>query len=245
MKIDRALIFHRSTFPGSGAHGRRPIEPSFFKEYPQAPRVELPRETLGGAEELRRVIVKRRSCREFSPEPLTLQEISDLLYLTIGVTAVTEAYGIENFPLRAAPSAGALAPIELYPIFFNPPEGLEERGLYHYNALKHVLEFLIEGDLSEPLVDACLGQEFLAQAPMAILFTAVYPRSSWKYGIRAYRYIHLDAGFAGENLYLAATSMGLGTVAIGAFDDEKLSALLGFDEEELPMLVMPVGKKPS
>jgi len=244
MRIDRALIFHRSTFPGSGAVDKGGLEPSFFKEYPQAPRVELPRETLDGAEKLSAVITRRRSVREFSPDPLSLNEISDLLYFTIGVTAVTDAYGIENFPLRAAPSAGALAPIELYPIFFNPPEGLK-MGMYHYNALKHVLEFLIEGDLSEPLVDACLGQEFLARAPMAILFTAVYPRSRWKYGIRAYRYIHLDAGFAGENLYLAATSMGLGTVAIGAFDDEKLSALLGFDEEELPMLLMPVGKRLS
>ncbi len=240
--MDRAIEFHRSTYPGRNTGQGGPM-PQFFKEYKHAPSFELPREIKKRNVSVEKAIMNRRSRRKFKPDPLTIDEISDILYFTYGSTAVVPAYGlgIEKFPLRAAPSAGALAPIELYPVLLSPPEDLK-KGIYHYNVLKHSLEFIIEGDVKDLLIEACLGQHFVGEAPFAVIFTAVYSRSKWRYGLRAYRYIHLDCGFAAENLYLIAESLGLGTVAIGAFDDEKISVLLQLSDDELPMLVMPVGR---
>jgi SagB-type dehydrogenase family enzyme len=118
-----------------------------------------------------------------------------------------------------------------------------ETGLYHYAVLEHALERLRTDDLRTELVVAGVGQEMLGQAQVVFVLSAIFQRTRWRYRERAYRYILLEAGHIGQNLYLAATSMGLGACAVGAFLDDNLNNLLGLDgEEESALYLIPVGK---
>lgn len=181
-------------------------------------------------------IDKRRSERAYTGEPISLEELSSLLHYAAGVTG-----RVGNFPLRAAPSAGALYPIEIYPIV-NNITGLE-KGIYHYDPRDHSLEVLDLGDYRSKVAKASLEQDFLSQANVVLALTAVFERTQWKYGARGYRYIYLDAGHIAQNIYLEATSLGLGACDVGAFFDDEVNKLLKIDGvEEFAVLLVSVGK---
>lgn len=167
-------------------------------------------------------IQRRRSVRDYAGQPMTLEELSRLLYYADGINA--ERWGHK---LRAAPSAGALYPIEIYPVVHRVEE--LQPGLYHYLVRDHALELLQAGDLRGEIVRHGLMQEFLGQANLVLVFTAIFQRLRWKYQERTYRYALLEAGHLGQNVYLAATSMGMGACAVGAFLDDDLNAMLGVD----------------
>ncbi len=186
-------------------------------------------------------IKRRRSAEGFTKEAITLEELATVLYLGVGVTGWTSAYGYLKFPLRAYPSAGGLQPIEAYPVV-SRVQGLEP-GLYYYDALRHELQLLKRGELSKRLAAIAFDQEIVEQAPVSIVLTAYYARTRWKYWKRALRYALLDAGAAMENIYLAAVGLGLGARAIGAFYDEELCKFLGIDcISELPIVIMLIGR---
>ncbi len=216
--------------------------PPLVKRYVNAEVVSLPPPRFARRLSVEDAIISRRSRRSFRDEPLTLEEISTLLYLTAGISRwIYGAYGLARFPLRTYPSAGALQPVELY-LSAHSVAGLRP-GLYHYNPVDHVLEKLREGDFSRRLIDIALGQEHVGEAPATVIMTVYWARTRWKYGDRAYRYAMLDAGFAGENLYLACEALGLGTCAVGAFYDDELCELLEIDcVDEIPVLMFPVGR---
>jgi SagB-type dehydrogenase family enzyme len=178
----------------------------------------------------------RRSQRGYMETPIGLKELSQLLFAAQGITG-REA----SVPLRAAPSAGALYPIELYVVVNHP--GQLQRGLYHYEPELHALRLLRGEDLRARLSQACLGQEFVGQASVALIMTAIYSRTTGRYGQRGQRYVHMEAGHISQNIYLQATSLGLGSVAVGAFHDDQLNELLGADgEKETALYVHPVGQ---
>jgi SagB-type dehydrogenase family enzyme len=167
---------------------------------------------------------------------MTLEELSQLLYYTGGITG--EHWGHK---LRAAPSAGALYPIEIY-VVVHRVEDLQP-GLYHYAVKDHALELLRSRDLRGEIVRCGLMQGFLGQANVVLVFTAILQRLRWKYRERAYRYALLEAGHLGQNVYLVATSMGVGACAVGAFEDDDLNAILGVDgKEEAAIYMLAVGK---
>ncbi len=165
-------------------------------------------------------IAKRRSVRDYSPLPLTLEELSQLLWACQGIT---EPY----FRLRAAPSAGALYPLETY-VVVNNVEKLE-RGVYRYLVEEHALEMRVQGDLRRSIASAALEQEFIADAGAVFVWTAVPERTKSRYGERGWRYIYKDAAHACANLYLAAVALELGCCAIGACFDDEVNQLLGID----------------
>lgn len=178
-------------------------------------------------------IVTRRSVRDYAEEPMTIKEISTLLYVTQGITAEGK---------RAAPSAGALYPIETY-LVVNNVKGLE-KGLYHYIPEEHSLVIVKIGDLSADIKKAGFSQDPLEKAAVDFIWTAVFERTTEKYGDRGIRFIHLEVGHISENLYLQANSMGLGAVAIGGFSDEEVNAFLGVDgEKESVIYINVVGRK--
>ncbi len=216
--------------------------PPLVKRYVDVDVIQLPPPKFPRQIPVEDAILSRRSIRSFRDEPLALEELSALLYLTAGISRWTYgAYGLPRFPLRTYPSAGALQPVELY-VSVHSVTGLRP-GLYHYNPVNHSLEKLKEGDFSRALIDIALGQEHAGRAPVTVIMTVYWARTRWKYGDRAYRYAMLDAGFAGENLYLACAALGLGTCAIGAFYDEELCKLLEIDcIDEIPVLMFPVGR---
>jgi SagB-type dehydrogenase family enzyme len=226
--------------------GRQP-EP--YKVYAGASRVALPDPRGFNGLSLEEAIATRRSRRDYAAGPLTLEELSRLLWAAQGITE-------KQAGLRAAPSAGALYPIELYPVIHNVV-GLKP-GIYHYAVRKHALELVSkipvggrEGDFRAEVVSAGLGQGHLGEAAVCFVYfdsaqyklSAIFQRLRWKYRERTYRYALIEAGHIGQNLYLAATALGLGACAVGAFLDDELNDLLGIDgEQEAALIVISVGK---
>ncbi len=152
-------------------------------------------------------ITIRRSAEDFIDEPISIDDLATILFLGLGITGWTQAYGLDKYPLRAYPSAGALQPIEAYPVIHNVT-GLRE-GLYHYDPFSHALEILRLGRFNSLMADLALGQDHVSRASIVIILTAFYSRTRWKYWKRALRYVLIDAGAVMENMYIAATGWGL------------------------------------
>ena len=195
---------------------------------------DLPPADLSARAPLWPSIAQRRSVRDYAPKPLTLHELSQLLWASQGVTAPGE------YALRAAPSAGALYPIETY-LVVNNVAGLEP-GVYHYRVPDHKLELLQRAACGRDLAEAALGQEMCASAAVVFVWTAIIQRSRWKYGQRAYRYIYLDAGHIAAHVSLAAVALGLGSCQIAAFFDDEVNAVVQVDgESEFAVYMTSVG----
>jgi SagB-type dehydrogenase family enzyme len=173
----------------------------------------------------------RRSVRDYAKDSLTIEQISQLLWAAQGITA--------KWGGRTAPSAGALYPLEIYLVAGEVKE--LEPGLYHYDPGEHAISQKKAGDLRKKLTQASLYQDEISKAPATLIITAVYERTEKKYGKRGIRYVHMEVGSVGENIYLQAESLNLGTVFIGAFDDDEVKKAMGIEEE--PLGIMPMGKK--
>jgi len=203
--------------------------------------IELPDPRAIEAEPLgvREAIERRTSIRAYSEEPLSLAELSLLLWCTQGVKQVS------NRPatLRTVPSAGARHCFETY-VLANRVEGLEP-GLYRFLAVDHRLQEVdLDPDVAERVTKACLDQRFIQASAATFIWTAVAYRMMWRYGERGYRYMHLDAGHACQNLYLSAETVGCGACAVAAFDDDLLNRALGVDGvDQFAVYVGVAGKK--
>ncbi|RMF92965.1 MAG: SagB/ThcOx family dehydrogenase [Candidatus Schekmanbacteria bacterium] len=212
-------------------------KPPLYKEYPDSKKIKLPPPARDKEESFSNIIMKRRSIRDYSNSPLSLSDLSYLLWATQGITA--QIYGYE---FRAAPSAGALYPIETYLLVNNVKE--IEKGIYHYAVKSHSLETIKEGDFSKKTASAALGQDMVALAPLCFIWTAIFERSKWKYSERAYRYVYLDAGHIAAHLSLAAVSIGLVSCQIAAFFDDEVNELIEVDGKEESTLYMSTVGKP-
>ena len=213
-------------------------KPETYKLYPSAPKIPLPDPLIKGGRSLWNVIEARRSLRDFSSQPLELPILSQLLWACQGITA-----RIHGYEMRTAPSAGALYPIETYLCLFSVTGA--ESGIYHFGIRKHELEQLKTGDFREAGVAASLNQRLVSSAPVVFVWTAVFPRSKWKYGQRAFRYVYLDAGHIAQNLALAAVSQGLGSCQIAALYDEEVNKILEVDGKDESVVYMTAVGYPS
>jgi SagB-type dehydrogenase family enzyme len=205
---------------------------------PAAPKmIPLPPPSLGDGPTLWKALQKRRSFRDYKPEPLSLVELSTLLWATQGITE--KAFGPWY---RTAPSAGALHPIDTY-LVVNRVEGLEP-GIYFFDVVEFSLILKRAGDLARSIAQAALNQEMARTAAVVFVWVAVIRRSSQKYRQRAYRYIYLDCGHIAQNLYLGATALDLGCCAVAAIFDDEVNDLVGVDgQEETAIYLAMVGKK--
>jgi SagB-type dehydrogenase family enzyme len=202
----------------------------------QKDEISLPKPSLKGALSVEEAIKARRCIRSFKAKPLTMKQLSQILWAAQGITQ-------DGGFMRAAPSAGALYPLELFAVVGNNSiEGLKA-GVYQYIPASHSMKVLLKNDVRKDIMKAALDQECIAQAPINIIITADYNRTAKKYGGRAVRYVHIEVGHAGENIMLQAISLGLSSVIIGAFYDEKLSFALQLPPELKPLLIIPVGYK--
>ena len=196
--------------------------------------VELPPPRLDGPMSLEEAIANRRSIRRYTDEPLTLQDLSQLLWAAQGITDPERGF-------RAAPSAGATYPLELYVVVGAGGVVGLPAGIYHYDPHEHAISLWLEGDLRDQLCEAALGQEWVREAPISIVIAAAFERTTSRYGERGIRYVYLEAGHAAENVYLQAVALGLGTVAVGAFYDSMVEEVLALPEDQDPIYIMPVG----
>lgn len=189
--------------------------------------IALPTPQLKGAMSLEETLAKRRSVREFSDEPLTMEEIGQLLWAAQGITSPTGQ--------RTAPSAGALYPLEVYVV--------KRDGVFRYEPAQHQLRAHARGDLRQPLFVAALEQEAVKVAPVDFVIAAAYERLAVKYGDRAPRYAHIEAGHAAQNILLQAVALKLGAVPIGAFYDDQVKQVLALPTDHQPLYVIPVGRR--
>ncbi len=209
-------------------------QPARYKTYPAVERVTLPPPSFVGGMSFAEALTRRRSVRSYVAAPLSPAELADLLYAAQGVTDTQRA-------LRAAPSAGALYPIEVYVVVNNVTDLAP--GLYHYAVREHALELLKQEDLRLAVSGAGLGQGFLGQANVCFILSAIFQRTRWRYRERTYRYVLFEAGHIAQNLYLAATALGMGACAVGAFLDDEFNALVGLDgKSEAVLYVIAAGK---
>jgi SagB-type dehydrogenase family enzyme len=195
--------------------------------------IKLPKPELIGEQSVELLLQQRRSVRFYQNTALNLAEVGQLLWSAQGVS---NAQG-----LRTAPSAGALYPLKLFIVVGNVKE--LSPGIYQYNPEDHSLQKTANGDSRKSLQKAALNQSCVGDAAIIFVFTAIYKRTTWKYGKRGVRYVHMEAGHAGQNLFLQAEALHLGTVVVGAFDDDKVREVLNLDSDIQPLSLMPVGRK--
>lgn len=202
-------------------------------------RICLPMPRLEGTISLERALANRRSIRDYLDEPLTLEELSQLLWSAYGITET-------RYGFKTTPSAGATYPLEIYAVIAPrgvvAPEGFLEPGSYHYDPHSHCMNMVRRGNLVEELYHAALDQPWVLKAPVNIVITADYTRTTRVYGARGIQYVHIEVGHAGQNIYLQATALGLATVAIGAFYDNKVQKIVGAPANERPLYIMPIGR---
>jgi len=193
---------------------------------PVGKEIVLPAAVTTGGMGLSESVAKRRSVREFTSQALSMEQLSQLTWAGQGITDPEQGR-------RAAPSAGATYPLELYL--------LTKEGVFRYVPQGHKLVQLGDRDRRDDLSNAALGQASVAQAALDIVIVGVLSRTETKYGERAEQYVHIEAGAAGENILLQATALGLGAVPVGAFRDEAVGGTLALPQGETPLLIIPVG----
>lgn len=186
--------------------------------------------------DLQEAIQRRASCRKYRESPLSLEELSFLLYVTQGVKDVSE------LTYRTVPSAGARHAFETY-LLVNSVEGLSS-GLYRFIASRHkLLEVSLQKGLSQRFTKAALGQSMVETSALTFIWVAIPYRMTWRYGERGYRYLYLDAGHLCQNLYLGGEAIEAGVCAIAAFDDDRMNRLLNLDDEAFVIYLATVGKR--
>jgi SagB-type dehydrogenase family enzyme len=215
-----------------------PLEKAVSQDAPVIP-LPKPEDITVDGMDLRTAIEQRRSTRHYARDHLTIEELAYLCWCTQGIVEVKAPF----YTLRNVPSAGGRHAMETN-LLVNRVSGIQP-GLYRYLAFSHSLATIdTTSGLSDRMMSACLGQAFVRSSAVSFIWTAVIYRMSWRYSERAYRLIHLDAGHACQNLYLASEQIGCGTCAIGAFDDQQMADVLDIDgEEEFVLYCATVGRK--
>jgi len=187
--------------------------------------ITLAKPNQSGSMPLERAIAARRSRRDFLPRSLALEQIGQLAWAAQGLDA--------NSGYRTAPSAGATYPLGLFAVTGD--------GLFRYLPAKHALEKLMDQDLRAELSTAAWGQGFVEVAPLTLVFAAEFSRTTNHYGKRGIRYVYMEAGHAAQNVHLQAEVLGLGSVAVGAFDDSSVSKVLSLPKNLEPIYIVTVG----
>lgn len=210
---------------------------------PGAERVPLPGRGFDLSAPLGATLAARRSRRDLQLSPLPLETLGRLLFMSFGIAGWSElADG--SIPERPFPSGGGLYPLELY-VVAQEIAGLPD-GIYHYDPWAHELARRRNGCFQEQIAGMAFGQEVIRNANLVLCLTAIFERTTWKYGQRGYRYVLFEAGHVNHNLYLIATALGLAGFAIGGFFDQEVSRLLDLQAgEEDPLYLFCAGQKGS
>lgn len=196
--------------------------------------MKLPQPDTTGALTVEQAIKRRRTVRTFDRKILSVEALSQLLWAAQGIT---EDRGLK----RAAPSAGALYPMDIYAVVGQNSVAGIEAGVYHYETGGHRLSAMVLEDLREDVARASLSQMWMARAPVNMVITAEYRRITGKYGERGVRYAMMEAGHIAQNLFLQAEALNLKAGIVGAFHDTELNKILHLPRSHETLLVMPMG----
>jgi len=202
--------------------------------------IYLPSPQFDGFVSIEKALHERRSRRDFQDREISLENLSQILWAAYGITLPNTDYPFLGGGFRTAPSAGGRYPLEIY-IAVGKVHGLVS-GLYKYFPEGHKIKKVINEDIRSELCVAAMGQTMVREAPVSIVYTAVFSRTTERYGQRGReRYVCMDLGHSAENVYLQVEALGLGTCAVAAFSDVKMSEVLQLPKEEEPLYIMPVG----
>ena len=205
--------------------------------------IGLPSPQLEGKVPLEETIAVRRSVRRYRRDPLDLFQLGQILWAAQGTTGSGQ--------LRGVPSAGATYPLEVFVVVGTAgvivtepkqPSTELQAGVYRYHVDCHSLNLHKAAELRPELARASLDQNFIIDSAIDIVLCAIYSKTSGRYGKRADRYVHMEVGHAGQNIHLQAVALGLATVEVGAFCDEKVREVPGLEERVKPLYIMPVGR---
>ena len=200
----------------------------------------LPAPQTQGKVSVETTMAQRRSQRNYQDREILAEELAQILWAAYGVTKPNTDRPFLRGGFRTAPSAGGLYPFEIYAVV-GKVNGIDP-GVYRYISQEHKLVQTIEGDMRGELRKAALGQAMVEKAPLTIVYSAIFSRMTGKYGDRGReRYVCMDLGHSAQNIYLQAEALNLGTCAIGAFVDARVSEVLRLPEEEEPLYLMPLG----
>jgi SagB-type dehydrogenase family enzyme len=183
-----------------------------------------------------RAIKERRTVRAFLPDSLSIVQLSQLLWAAQGTTDTRRG-------LRAAPSAGALYPLDIYVVVGKGGVEALAAGVYRYRPANHSLEVVDKEDRRKDVAHAALTQMWIATAPVIFVITAEYGRITSKYGERGVRYAHIEVGHVGQNIFLQAGALKLVAGIVGAFRDASLADAIGAPKGQEPLIIIPVGYK--
>lgn len=232
---------YKSMRPSDQSKGlpQPPLELDYDHHSKQVIELPAPKDINVDEISLRKAVEARKSIRKYSDLSLNITELSWLLWCVQGVKEVMGT----RATLRTVPSAGARHAFETY-ILVNRVDGLQP-GVYRFLATEHkIVPLNLAENIAEKITKATLDQSQVKKCNVTFLFVAVVERMKYRYGERGYRYLHIDAGHAGQNLYLAAENIGCGVCAIAAFEDEELNSILDLDgEEHFVIYLLTVGKK--
>ncbi len=194
--------------------------------------IKLPEPKKKGEVSLEEAIARRRSIRDFKDTAITIEALSQLLWAGQGVTDKINMF-------RSAPSAGALYPLEIYVVVANV-FGLEQ-GIYKYKPTTHELLIHRIGNFRTKLMHEALWQEWMSRCPVIFVYSAVFERTTWKYGKRGVNYVFIEVGHSAQNVCLQSVALGLGATTVGAFSDEGVKKLVGMGSDEEPLYIIPIG----
>jgi len=209
---------------------------SFLGSDTMAAEIALPSPSYKGSVSVEEALKARRTHRSFQSRPLILKQFSQILWGAYGVT--DRKYG--SF-LKTAPSAGALYPLDIYGVVGQGSVETLAPGVYHFRPENHAIELVKQGDLRAEVARQALQQMWMAKAPLMLVITGEYNRSSIKYGLRGATYTHIEAGHVGQNVFLQAEAIGLKAGIVGAFNNQQIIRAMGISTSHDPLLIMPVG----
>jgi len=186
--------------------------------------LKLPNPNLKGEKNLEECIYERESVRSYKDKEIEFEKISQILWAAQG----------KKGQKRTVPSAGATFPLEIYIT-------LKDKGFFHYNFEKHVLELITSEDLSKKLAQASWDQNFIAEAYLNVIICAIFERTTQRYGQRGIRYVYMEVGHCAQNIHLEAVALGLSSVPIGAYEDNRVKEVLNLKKKIEPLYIIPIG----
>lgn len=198
--------------------------------------IHLPPPSYEGKVTVEQALKARRTHRSFKVRPLSLKQLSQILWGAYGVTST-----VSGCNMKTAPSAGALYPIDIYAVVGKGGVATLAPGVYHYSPERHSLTCTKGGDQRAALAQHALHQMWMAEAPVVIVITGDYVRCTGKYGRRGVTYTHIEAGHVGQNVFLQAEATGLKAGIVGAFENDRIIKALGISATHDPLSIMPVG----
>lgn len=193
--------------------------------------VTLTKPKKNGSSGVLKLFWQRRSIRSYKARSLSKIQLSTLLFAAQGIN--------RRGGWRTVPSAGGLYPVELYVAIGDVKQ--IPHGVYRYQAATHRLQLVSEGQWQHALADAAWQQDWIAKAPVILIYTAAVKRTSRKYGARAWQYIFIEVGHAAQNVVIAAQALGLGSAVAGAFDAARVRRLCRLKKGEKAVYFQTVG----